>query len=281
MDERPAVYTAIYGSFDQLLEPVEQDIDVDWYCFTDDPRLTSSTWQTMLQPARFDSPRLSAKWPKLLPHEALPDRRTTIWVDANLQIDSPSFVREALGYSGSDIGVFRHPMRYCIYHEAYACLRRIDCRDLPVLDQVRHYREQGHPPQGGLWACGVLVRDSSRADVRALGEAWMDECLKWSPRDQLSFPFLLRRSGIRPRVFPFHIDRSPAWLATARYLGLTPGTFPRHLLSDAEARRLCPWRWFPPVRNLPLQLGEVGWARPPRWRENPWFTVQRHRPSAA
>lgn len=276
MNNRPAVYTAIYGGADRLLDPAPQDMDVDWYCFTDDRTITSGTWRVVYEEPRYEDPRLAAKWPKLLPHQVLSDHRWTVWVDANLQIDSPVFVREALGYARNGIAVFRHPFRYCIYHEAYACMRREDCRRLPVVDQVQHYRSQGHPARGGLYACGVIVRDSATL-LDDVGAAWLEECVRWSTRDQLSFPVVLARFGITPSVFPFHIGRSAGWLSIARYFGMTPGTFPIYLLNDAEARRYCASLWFPPLSTFPLSYrrGMLGLPKLD-WAQNPWLDVRPH-----
>lgn len=203
-----AVYTAVYGGYDALIDPVEQDIAVDWVCFTDDPTLRSRTWRVVVTDPPADTPRLASKWAKTVPHLALPDHRWTVWVDANMAADSPSFAREALSYVGdSGIAVFRHPHRDCIYDEAHACLRLPRCRDLPVLEQVESYRRQGHPARAGLYACGTIARDRDAAPVAAMGEAWFDECRRWTPRDQLSFPVVARRFDVRPTLFPHHLHR--------------------------------------------------------------------------
>lgn len=274
MTERVAVYTAIYGGGDRLLEPAVQDVEVDWYCFTDSRKLTSPTWNVVVEEPRHSDARLAAKWPKMLPDEFLPDHRRTVWVDANLLIDSPTFVRDVLALLRNGLSVFRHPLRDCIYHEAFACLSRADCREMPVVKQVRAYQEAGFPRRSGLYACGVLVRDIAVAGVTTLGHHWLEECLRWSPRDQLSFPLLLERFGVEPGVFPFHIGRAPVYLTAARYLGLTPGSFPRYLIQSSEARRLCSPRWFPPLRTLPLRWERVvGLIPKPVWQANPWFDV--------
>lgn len=263
MTDRVAIYTSIYGSIDRLIEPAPQDIAVDWYCFTDDETLAAPGWQIVLQDGRFGNPRLNAKWPKTHPHEVLPGHRWTIWVDANLAVDSPAFAREAIGYAKRGFALFRHPLRYCIYHEAFACMLRVDCAELPVVEQVEHYCGEGYPRDAGLYACGVLVRDSQVGKLANLGRDWLDECLRWTVRDQLAFPVVLRRLGVEPDLFPFHIGRAPRWLTMARYLGLTPGTFPGYLFTNRDARRLCTPRWFPPRDSRVL-------------RSNPWFRVLPH-----
>ena len=278
---RPAVYTAIYGDFDQLLDPVPQDVEVDWFCFTDRSTLTSDRWEIVVEEPRFDDARLSAKWPKLLPDRALPDYRFTIWIDGNMAVDSPSFVREALSFLRTGIALFRHPQRGCIYHEAYVCRARSDLAETPVIDQVRHYRDQGFAPRSGLYAGGCLVRDSANETVVTLGHDWLSECRKWTSRDQLSLPVVLSRLNIQPDTFPFQLGRAPSWLALARSLWLTPGTFP-HYLTEASARRLCGSLWAPPFRTVPsgnLRRGErTRVALPP---PNPWFAIRPHSQQAA
>jgi len=274
----PAVYTAVYGNYDRLIKPVPQDIPVEWYCFTDRAPAAAQGWNVMVESPQDPDPRLSAKWPKMMPDAVLPEHKWTIWIDANLAIDSESFVREALTYAKSGIAVFRHPFRRSICHEAYSCLRRPDSRGMPVLDQVRHYYREGYEDQS-LYACGVLIRDRDRWAASGAGRMWFGECIRWSTRDQLSFPVVLARLGLTPSVFPFHIGRAPTWLALARVLGLTPGTFPIHMAKDREARRLCPSTWFPSLRTIPFQWRAQDQSRVPvpRLKQNPWFEVAPHR----
>jgi hypothetical protein len=265
------VYTALYGGYDRLIEPCEQDLEVDWICFTDDPDLESATWQIVHDAGHGATPRLSSKWPKAVPHLALPNHRWTIWVDANMAVDNPAFAREALGFvDDRGIALFAHPQRTCIYDEARACQRIPQCRDLPVLEQVDSYRAE-HPRRWGLYACGTIARDRDAGPVRALGEDWYAEMERWTPRDQLSFPVAARRAGVRPAVFPHHLHR--------------------HRGIDAVVCRLHRQQWFerlaerrdavrPPAPvdgAVPAAAREIPWLVRLATGTNPWYELRAHR----
>lgn len=258
-----AVYTAIYGGYDRLIDPVPQDVDVDWYCFTDDPGLSSEVWKVVVEPGRFGDPRLDARWFKMQPHRCLPEHRWTIWVDGNIRIDSGRFVRESVTVAGGGLAMFRHPQRDCVYAEARALARLgSGCPGGRLMaQQVEHYRAAGHPRRWGLWAGGVLVRDSSRPVLRELGEQWLAECERWTTRDQLSFPVVARRLSLRPATFDHHLHRhSPLRALTCRLHRID--------LFDALAAQL---------RHTGLWQAPVA-SRSDRsvWRSNPWFEIVPH-----
>jgi hypothetical protein len=200
---RVAVYTAIYGGYDRLWgrEPIP---DVDFYCFTDDPSLDAPPpWQIVPSPARFDHPRMSAKWFKMHPHLALPDHRHTIWVDGSIKVRADSFATDMVGFLGdSGIGLLRHPDRKDIFEEAEASMTMTRYQGQPIREQIEHYRAEGYTPENGLYFCGVIVRDNEDDAVRRLNEAWMAENVRWTYQDQISLPFLLWRLGVTPAVIP-------------------------------------------------------------------------------
>lgn len=203
--ERPAIFTAIFGGYDDLRDQPECP-GVDYICFTDDPELSSEQWRVQLVEPRFPNPRLSAKWFKLLPHLALPGYRYTIWIDGGIQILVEDFAVEILSFM-TDTGflLFRHPARTSVRDEV-AELRRLGrFPDQPFEEQAARYRREGFQDDLGLFAATVIARDSYRPAVRSLGERWMNENLQGTFRDQLSLPYLLWRMQIRPDVIPYDL----------------------------------------------------------------------------
>jgi hypothetical protein len=265
--ERVAVYTALYGGYDQLVTPVPQDVDVDWICFTDDPSVAIDGWTVIVRPGEVDDPRLASKWAKCVPHLALPEHRWTIWVDANMAVDAAGFVREALSHVDQHgIAVFRHPQRDCIYDEAEACLRLPRCRTMPVLEQVASYRASGYPAHAGLYACGTIARDAEVAAVRRLGARWWEECQRWTARDQLSFPFVAREVGVTPAVFPHHLHR---------HVGLDALACLVHRSHAVE--RLLARRPAPDVGASPSTTGRpLPWLVRATTGSNPWYAIETH-----
>lgn len=201
-----AIVTACYGRFDDVQTQPEQDIRAEWLCVVDDESVpVPAPWVRLVVPSD-ESPRLAAKRVKCEPWR-FTSADTIIWIDANTQITSSSFAREAISYMRDGLAVFRHPRRDCIYAEADASIGaesqggKYD--DQPIREQVEHYRADGHGPHAGLFACGTVVWDATSDQARALGSAWLAECERWSIQDQLSLPVVARRLGMEPGVFPF------------------------------------------------------------------------------
>jgi hypothetical protein len=198
-----AIYTALFGGYDRLLE--QPDIDgVDFVAFTDSPDTESQTWEIRpLVDSR--TPRRRARWVKTSPHLLLPDHEWTIWVDARMSIRSPALVEtmiEAARPSG--IAAMAHYQRDCIYEEAREVYRKGFDRDPALARQVRRYRESGYPAHRGLVSTGCLARSRSAAIV-TLDEAWSREIDLGSERDQISLPFLLWSLDIEVGI----VDRNP------------------------------------------------------------------------
>lgn len=268
------MYTAVYGGYDRLVRPVEQDVPVRYVCFTDDPALKGDPWEVRVAEPRYSSPRMSVNWHKARPHETLGGSGLTIWVDANLAIDSPHFVRQAVEHVGeAGVAVFQHPQRSCVYDEAFVIMRLGKAPPDIVLAQVRSYLEEGHPRRAGLFAGGVIARDSSRPKIRDLGDVWLEETQRWSVRDQLSLAVVLRRLRIRPAVFPYHLHRHSFRGAYACYLHRYAWFARAAWRLDAHATGR------PPVVARPLLDGRQrapgrGAAGP--WSPNPWFVITDH-----
>lgn len=206
-----AVVTAIFGGYDDL-KPHPEIPGVDFICYTDNPTPVAG-WdvrKTATLPS--SHPRLEAKYWKMFAALLLPAHDFTVWIDGSFLIHSPSFVAEAVACIGeSGIAMFPHPWRDCIYDEADASVGLLKYQGLPIYDQVAEYRKEGHPEHWGLWATGAIARANTAA-VDDLMEAWWAENEKWTYQDQLSFPVVCRRMGVRPDVFPHHLVTNP-WTA--------------------------------------------------------------------
>lgn len=203
------VMTGLFGSYDTPFPQVQQDVPTTWVCFTDDPHLEApKPWTTICigseHPARaLAHPRMRTVWFKAQPWLGT-DSERVVWIDANMEVFSPSFVREILAITGdAPIGAYRHNARDCIYEEAVASLELQPEKygGLPLIEQVESYRTAGHPEHGGLWSVGVLAVDCTNPAVRAMGERWLAECERWTYQTQLSFPVVCAEFGIEPVDF--------------------------------------------------------------------------------
>jgi hypothetical protein len=194
------VVTAAFGGGLELLEPGFVAPDVQYVAYTDDPELRSRWWQVKLVPPDLRAtPRLQAKRYKVLTHELFPYAEQSLWVDStfSLAVDPRYLVDASL--KNTDVALFSHPWRDCIYDEAAACFA--DGLDLPerIHGQMERYRAEAYPARNGLAACGILLRRHTPA-IAELNRTWWAEIVRHSVRDQLSFDYVCWRLGVRYRT---------------------------------------------------------------------------------
>lgn len=207
-----AILTAIHDKYDELKPALPQDgLDIDWVCVTDDPDLKDGTlgWKIIHEPRPELHPNRAAKYPKFFPWHYT-DAPASIWVDASFRIISTRLATEALAHA-NPIAQFAHPWRECLYTEAAETMNLAKYAGEPAEEQAAHYRTAGHPEGWGLWATGVIARQHTNA-VKKLGHAWMTEVEAWSFQDQISQPYALRTTGLRPAPLPGN-HLANGWLA--------------------------------------------------------------------
>ena len=211
---RTCIYTAIYGGYDALLQPVAQTVDCDFICFTDAPWPDRVGAWRIVRPRILAGlhPRLRAKYFKVMSHRVFPGGRLAwrfaplhrrprygrlIWIDGCLRIKSPDFAAEFGAHVGqSGWSLFVHPDRDCIYDELEASAGMAKYAGLPVREQAQHYRAAGFPAHAGMMAGGLIARAADHPDLPRINEAWWAEILAWTYQDQLSLPVVLRHLGL-------------------------------------------------------------------------------------
>lgn len=197
---RVAVISSVFGAYDQIAAPAPQTIEADWVLVADRPPVIDTAhpwpWQVVTEPRPGVHPRLAAKVAKCRP-DWYADADVYVWIDASFQIASPDFLAWCLRkLDGAPLAQIPHPVRRCISEEALASAGMAKYTGLPLLEQVAHYRKDGHPADWGLWATGLIVY--RRETCARLGDPWLAEQLRWSYQDQLSEPPLLRHLDLRP-----------------------------------------------------------------------------------
>jgi len=228
---RVAIYTAVISDYDELKEPVKQNVECEFFCFTDTFRPThNGTWRIIAVPRRLSlHPRTQAKRFKLLSHKIFPAGRlafrydpigaiaafkrrydATIWIDASLSIKSADFAGDVVSCVGeTGWAMFRHPDRDCIFEEAAVSKGMLKYRELPIERQVENYRKLGIQPHSGLFACGVIARkEPLPAVLRRANKKWWAENLRWTYQDQLSLPYVLFSLGTDVDPIPANLWRN-------------------------------------------------------------------------
>jgi hypothetical protein len=121
----------------------------------------------------------------------------------SLSIDElvSTFLREA------DMAVFVHPDRNCLYKEAEVCKKlRLD-EATKIQTQINKYKKEGMPAGAGLFECTILLRRHTEA-VKRFNEMWWSEISNGSKRDQISFPYVLKKSNVKLVNLPHDLRKT-------------------------------------------------------------------------
>jgi len=210
------VYTAIFGDYDDLYEPMVRPDNVDYVCFTDSKTLKSDVWDVRYSlPLYYNhglknpSVRNARKY-KALPHRFLSDYDYSVWVDGNAVCvgDVNELVNRYL--TNCNMAVYDKMCCVldpwdCIYEEANRIFNfgRINLEKDPskgikaykddpelIKKQCEKYQKEGFPPRLGLLSAMVLVRRHNKVDVSQVGEKWWEEMKYHSHLDQMSFNYV-------------------------------------------------------------------------------------------
>lgn len=210
-NEKGVIYTAMFGDYENLLEPKFINEDLDYICFTDNPNLKSEVWDIkIISDLELDNVR-KARTLKILPHIYLKEYDYSIWVDAGFQIigDLKQYIN-SYSHGKSMMGNI-HSDRNCIYDEAQACINaQKDDREL-IFNQIERYKQENFPKHYGLIESGILFRKHNNPELINVMEDWYSEIINSSKRDQISLPYVLWKNN-------FEIDRSRVFTWKNSYL---------------------------------------------------------------
>ncbi|KAI4974107.1 hypothetical protein ZWY2020_046842 [Hordeum vulgare] len=151
----------------------------------------------------FDEPRRNGKVPKILTHRLFPQAWYSIWIDGKMELMvDPLLILERYLWRGKyTFAVAVHKHHRSIYEEGDAIKRRKRyARPLVDLQMKIYYHEGMEPwdakkrtpsdiPEGA-----VLIREHTTI-VDLFSCLWFNEVNLFTPRDQLSFGYVVHRLG--------------------------------------------------------------------------------------
>jgi hypothetical protein len=203
------LYTALIGRYETLNELAAEDPDVTALCFTDDPDLTSTTWEVVLVDRAFPSdPVRSQRKLKIVGHPALADFDEWIYIDNTVRLLVPPSTLLDDHLQGCDLAIPTHSFRDTVEEEFVAVDQgRLDSHER-VTEQLEHYRRDWPDTLAmrPLWN-GIILRRNTPA-VASWADAWWSHLLRYSRRDQLSVHAAAAISGVPIRRIDIDTRRS-------------------------------------------------------------------------
>ncbi|XP_045791379.1 probable hexosyltransferase MUCI70 [Trifolium pratense] len=152
----------------------------------------------VVQDLPFSDQRLNGKIPKMLSHRLFPQSEYSIWVDSKSQFRrDPLGVLEALLWrTNSVLAISEHGARGSVYDEAKAVVKKNKAKPEEVEVQLNQYKKDGLPEdkrfngKKALCEASVIVRKHTPL-TNLLMCVWFNEVVRFTSRDQLSFPYVL------------------------------------------------------------------------------------------
>lgn len=197
------IYTAIFGSYDDLIEPREflsRKYDLKFICFTD-RNFSSEIWDIINISKKKRSNFELNREIKFNPCSYLPEHDVSIYIDGNLEINSMiiNIVDEFIN-SNKELGIQKHDSSKSLHEEISNCFARSKITFKEYLKFKRILNDENFVTNNS-----IIFRKETKF-TRDFGELVMTGLLNIS-RDQLITPSILKHHNERIYFLPKCTDQ--------------------------------------------------------------------------
>lgn len=197
-NDRIAVYTVIFGTYDLLKEPYVVPDNCDFFVITDREVREDSVWKKVNCDRWYDilkdkSPVEKNRFFKMNPHMIFPRYKFSMYVDGSIQIIS-DLTPLIYKMGQAKMAFFCHPGRDCVFDELKVLRinRKIDKER--YREYLRYLKQEKMPAHFGMVECGIIVREHNSSECIELMEKWWQMFCKFVKRDQVLLPYILWRN---------------------------------------------------------------------------------------
>ena len=194
-----AIYTVLTGGYDTLEQPKVIDERFDYFCFSNDiEKETIGVWKVRKFEGDFPSKQIESRYPKMHPSTVLPEYGYSVYMDANIRIETADFYEAVMQKvdAGIELSGVKHPFRNCSYVEGYVVFTYGLDKFSTIVKEMKFIRKEGLPRRFGMFEANIILRRHDSEKVRKQCEMWWHMINTYSRRDQLSYPYTLWKSGI-------------------------------------------------------------------------------------
>ena len=200
---KKVVYSVLLGEYDKI-HPFNLQKGFDFVLFTDISNINynQTNWTIFPIPNELKYLNISRvkkqRFIKLHPHLYFKNYNLSIYIDASFKIngDLNELLLRILSKK-YNLYTFEHPARNSIYQETFRVVRsRKENQNMSEFIRKR-YKKEKFPDNNGLIESCLIIRKHNEKDVILQMEKWYDEIEKYSHRDQLSFNYIVWKTGIK------------------------------------------------------------------------------------
>jgi len=200
-NDRIAIYTSIFGEYDNVIEPECVPDNCDFYIITDKSIKKGSVWRPLLVNLKdYDledkTNVIKNRFFKMFADKLFSKYKYSIYVDGNIKIftDLTEFIHDMNRYG---IKMHNHYRRNCVYKEIDQCLLLGKDTSSNLIAHREHLVSERLPKEYGMLEAPVIVREHHNPSCIKLMNEWWYEFSKYSKRDQISLPYVLWKNNIK------------------------------------------------------------------------------------
>lgn len=208
--EKVAVLSCVLGGYDTPVDPVPQDIPIDFHRWTDENFPPIAQWD----------PRLQYRIPKTHGWEMYPGFDYYIWIDGSVTMTEPysaSWYRQSLG--DGDIALFAHPTRKTIAEEVFHIEDHLRRGKSYITDRYRNGLH-GDQPQFSendpVYASTAFIYRNTPKVQAALRDWWYYQS-RYYTCDQVNLTYALQKHKLDIRILEGEVFKSPHALLQSKH----------------------------------------------------------------
>ena len=192
------VYSCITGNYDNVIDPLYCNENIDYILFTNNKKIKSSKWKVVyVESDKYDNV-LFNRYIKMHPFEYLKEYDYSIYIDGNIKIftDISCFVEKINNRYG--IALSTHSSRIKLSDEAKACkkLKKGNIEEINIC--LQKYSSLGMPDDYGLLEAPIIVTNLNNEKAKEIFNDWWNEFYNSNTyRDQIHLPFVLWQKKIK------------------------------------------------------------------------------------
>lgn len=201
--EKIVVYTCIVGGYDDLIQPLVEEPECDYYYLGVNKPENLGVYKWVDITGKYpdaisgDFHRIN-RYCKMHPHMFFPQYNYSIYVDGSIQIQTAiSHLLRKIGNIG--IALYGMPSAVDTYEHAASLWHRNGKGEhdgrTRIQRQMQRYAKEGFPRLFGFTENGILIREHNNENCIRIMDTWWDEVLNYSRRDQLSFMYAIWKNG--------------------------------------------------------------------------------------
>lgn len=195
---KTCVYTCITGSYDKVNELKFKEEGIDYYLFTNNKKVKSSTWNVIyIKDDTLSNTKLARKI-KILGHNVISKYDICVWIDGNIIIKDKitKFLDTNMG-KNDKLVAFRHSVRNNIAEEMKACVE-YKKESITNIDKLKKFYKKEHfMDNTGLIESTIYVKKQKDPVVKKTMKIWFDMIKNYTERDQLSFNYAISKTDLK------------------------------------------------------------------------------------